>query len=121
MNGRLARLVTGVALAALATVALSTPAAGRPQPAPIDRAQAMSAADRAAIDAAAAQYLTNSIDKAPGLWLAVWDPKKGYYEQAYGEASLDGAPASTRTTSSSARSPRPSSPPPCSSRWRQAA
>ena len=96
MNGRLARLVTGVALAALATVALSTPAAARPQPAPIDRAQAMSAADRAAIDAAAAQYLTNSIDGAPGLWLAVWDPKKGYYEQAYGEASLDGAPASTK-------------------------
>ena len=96
MNGRLARLVTGVALAALATVALSTPAAARPQPAPIDRAQAMSAADRAAIDAAAAQYLTNSIDRSPGLWLAVWDPKKGYYEQAYGEASLDGAPASTK-------------------------
>lgn len=96
MNGRLARLVTGVALTALATVALGAPAVARPQPAPIDRGQVMSAADRAAIDAAAAQYLTNSIDKAPGLWLAVWDPKKGYYEQAYGEASLDGAPATIK-------------------------
>lgn len=96
MNGRLARLVTGVALAALATIAFSTPAVARPQPVPIDRQQAMSAADRAAIDAEAKAYLANSIDRAPGLWLAVWDPKRGYYEQAYGKASLDGQAASVK-------------------------
>jgi D-alanyl-D-alanine carboxypeptidase len=28
------------------------------------------------------------------LWLAVWDPKKGYYEQAYGNAVLPNTPAS---------------------------
>jgi D-alanyl-D-alanine carboxypeptidase len=56
----------------------------------------MSAADRAAIDAEAKAFLANSIDKTPGLWLAVWDPVRGYYEQAYGEASLDGQRASLR-------------------------
>jgi D-alanyl-D-alanine carboxypeptidase len=60
---------------------------------PIDRSKAMSAADRAAIDAEATSFLTNSIDQTPGLWLAVWDPKRGYYEQAYGEAALDSQPA----------------------------
>jgi D-alanyl-D-alanine carboxypeptidase len=96
MNGRLARLVTGMAAASLATIALGTPVIARPQPVPIDRAQVMSAADRAAIDAEAKAYLANSVDRTPGLWLAVWDPKRGYYEQAYGEASLDGQSASVK-------------------------
>jgi D-alanyl-D-alanine carboxypeptidase len=38
--------------------------------------------------AAANEAVTVSADKAPGLWLAVWDAKKGYYEQAYGKAVL---------------------------------
>lgn len=54
----------------------------------IDKSKAMSAADKAAIDAAAAQAVAASPDAAPGLWVAVWDPKKGYYEQAYGTAAL---------------------------------
>jgi D-alanyl-D-alanine carboxypeptidase len=66
------------------------------QPAPIDRSRQMPAADRAAIDTAAAQYLAQSVDKTPGLWLAVWDPEKGYYEQGYGQAVIGGAPATTK-------------------------
>ena len=54
----------------------------------IDKSKAMPAADRAAIDAAAAAFLKGSIDESPGLWLAVWDPVKGYYQQAYGNAIL---------------------------------
>lgn len=54
----------------------------------IDKSRAMSAADRAAIDAAARGFLADSPDRSPGLWLAVWDPKKGYYEHAYGSAVL---------------------------------
>jgi D-alanyl-D-alanine carboxypeptidase len=76
--------------------AVAPTAMGSARPVPIDTTKTMSASDRTAIDTAAAQFLTNSIDKTPGLWLAVWDPKKGYYEQAYGEASLDGARATTK-------------------------
>lgn len=108
-QGRL-RVVAGIAVTALAmslATAASTQATapiGRTlsrasvatKPAPIDRGKAMPAADRAAIDAEATAFLTNSIDHTPGLWLAVWDPRRGYYEQAYGEASLDGQPATVK-------------------------
>jgi D-alanyl-D-alanine carboxypeptidase len=63
---------------------------------PMDKGKAMPAPDRAAIDAAAQKFLTNSYDKTPGLWIAVWDPKRGYYEQAYGKASLGGTPATVK-------------------------
>jgi len=59
----------------------------------IDKTRPMSAADRAAIDVAANKAVAGSIDQAPGLWLAVWDPAKGYYEQAYGQAVVGGAKA----------------------------
>jgi D-alanyl-D-alanine carboxypeptidase len=59
----------------------------------IDKSKAMSAADRAAIDAAANLFVANAPDESPGLWIAVWDPKKGYYEQAYGKAVLPGTTA----------------------------
>ena len=49
----------------------------------------MPPAETADIDTAANDFLTNSPDKSPGLWLAVWDPAKGYYEQAYGDAVAD--------------------------------
>jgi D-alanyl-D-alanine carboxypeptidase len=62
----------------------------------MDKGKAMSAADRAAIDAAAQKFVAGSYDKTPGLWIAVWDPKRGYYEQAYGKAALDGTPATLR-------------------------
>jgi D-alanyl-D-alanine carboxypeptidase len=75
-----------------ATVSIAMPA----KPTPIDRAQKMSAADRAAIDTAAKAFLASSPDQTPGLWLAVWDPARGYYEQAFGEASLDGRAASVK-------------------------
>ena len=75
-----------------AAATAATPA----KPTPIDTGKKMAAADRAAIDAAAQQYLANSLDETPGLWLAVWDPKLGYYEQAYGSAEVGGATATTR-------------------------
>ena len=49
----------------------------------------MPPAETADIDTAANDFLTNSPDKSPGLWLAVWDPAKGYYEQAYGDVVAD--------------------------------
>jgi D-alanyl-D-alanine carboxypeptidase len=109
MTHRRVRLAVATTLAALAvsTAVTSTsqaaPAIAAQQsgtvaerPAPIDRSRAMTAADRAAIDTEAKAFLADSIDHTPGLWLAVWDPKRGYYEQAYGEAALDAQPASTK-------------------------
>ncbi len=55
----------------------------------IDKTKAMPTVETADIDTAANDFLTNSPDKSPGLWLAVWDPAKGYYEQAYGYAVAD--------------------------------
>ena len=87
--------LVGAALAGLLVLApVSVSASAQPLSAgakpvsSIDKSKPMSATDRAAIDAAAADVLAQSPDKAPGLWLAVWDPKKGYYEQAYGKAIL---------------------------------
>jgi D-alanyl-D-alanine carboxypeptidase len=54
----------------------------------VDKTKRMSASDRAAIDTAAELFVANAPDQSPGLWLAVWDPKRGYYEQAYGKAVL---------------------------------
>lgn len=54
----------------------------------------VSAARAEAIDTAAARFLAQSDDGTPGLWLAVWDPKRGYYEQAYGRAVAGGRKAS---------------------------
>lgn len=59
----------------------------------VDKSKIMPAADRAAIDEAANLFVNNAPDQSPGLWLAVWDPKKGYYEQAYGKAALPGTAA----------------------------
>lgn len=96
-------LIGAVALTgahAAVTVPVAAPAVGPAftpaQPTPIDTGQRMSAADREAIDSAAQSFLTNSLDGTPGLWLAVWDPKRGYYEQAYGNAVAGGAKATTR-------------------------
>jgi len=55
----------------------------------IDKSKVMSPTESAAIDTTANDFLTTSPDKSPGLWLAVWDPAKGYYEQAYGDAVAD--------------------------------
>ena len=108
MNHRHTRIVAGTALAALslsigsvastqaAPIANQASAHLAAKAVPIDTGMAMSAADRAAIDAEAKAFLTNSVDQTPGLWLAVWDPKRGYYEQAYGEAALDAQPATVK-------------------------
>jgi len=92
--------LVGAALAGLLVIApFSVSASAQPLSAgmksvsSINKSKPMPAADTAAIDAAAASYLSESPDQAPGLWLAVWDPKKGYYEQAYGNAVLPSTPA----------------------------
>lgn len=104
MNHRTARIVSGATLVGVVLVApVAAGASAQPLTAvskqtpisSIDKSKAMSAADRAAIDKAANNAVTNSVDGAPGLWLAVWDPKKGYYEQAYGNAVVGGAKATT--------------------------
>ena len=78
--------------APVATAALAAPvpaAMGKQQSvSSIDKTKALPAAARAAIDAAAAEFLKGSLDESPGMWLAVWDPAQGYYEQAYGYAAL---------------------------------
>lgn len=109
MKARRAQLIAAAALAtttlsagilpsALAAPPVSTAATFQvaTKATPIDRSKTMSATDRAAIDAEARAFLANSIDQTPGLWLAVWDPKRGYYEQAYGQAVLGSQPASVK-------------------------
>jgi D-alanyl-D-alanine carboxypeptidase len=51
----------------------------------------MAAQDRAAIDAAAADALSRS-DGATALYVGIWNPDKGVYQQAYGESG-PGVPA----------------------------
>ena len=51
----------------------------------IDKTKAMPAA-QPRVAAAAEAWLKDSMDKPPGLWVAVWDPATGYYEHAYGQA-----------------------------------
>ncbi len=48
--------------------------------------KAMPTAEAGRIDTATKAFLVSAPDRPPGLWLAVWDPAKGYYEQAYGYA-----------------------------------
>jgi D-alanyl-D-alanine carboxypeptidase len=52
----------------------------------------MSAADAAVIDGYVTDAMTQFPD-LPGMWIGVWDPEKGYYEQAYGEAVKGGEKA----------------------------
>ncbi len=47
----------------------------------------MAAADRAEIDAVAKEALAQ-LPGLPGIWVGVWDPKKGVYTAAYGNAVL---------------------------------
>lgn len=109
MNGSRTRMLATTAVVAVlvGTTALTgaqasasgpaaTPVAAPAKPTPIDTGRTMSAADRSAIDAAAQQFVASAPDGTPGLWLAVWDPKRGYYEQAYGSAVVGGAKATTR-------------------------
>jgi len=52
----------------------------------IDKTQPMPQDATARIDQAAKAALKDNPDNTPGLWVAVWDPKVGYYEAAYGDA-----------------------------------
>jgi D-alanyl-D-alanine carboxypeptidase len=53
----------------------------------------MSAEDAATVDALAQASLAATMGQLPGMWIGVWDPAKGYYVQGYGQAVVDGAPA----------------------------
>ena len=91
------RLRAGLATAAATTALLATlgmsPASAAPLP-KIDKSMPVPASTRLAIDAAAADFLANSLDKTPAVWVAVWDPAQGYFEQAYGKAVVPGTAAS---------------------------
>jgi D-alanyl-D-alanine carboxypeptidase len=52
----------------------------------------MRAADAAAIDKLAQDALAKNPD-LPGMWIGIWDPGKGVYVQAYGQAVNGGAKA----------------------------
>ena len=52
----------------------------------------MSEADTAVVDQVVEDVLSQSPD-LPGLWIGVWDPDKGHYLQAYGEAVKGGEAA----------------------------
>jgi len=86
-------ILGGIASVHAAPVAARSPAEAAGKPRPVDRGQLMSAADRAAIDTAAKSFLADSVDRTPGLWIALWDPQRGYYEQAYGDAIAGTRPA----------------------------
>ena len=55
--------------------------------------KAMSAADSATVDQAAKAALDSSGGQLPAMWIGIWDPAKGYYVAAYGEAVKGGAAA----------------------------
>lgn len=57
----------------------------------------MIAAEARKVDAAARKALKESPDKAPGMIIGIWDPTKGYYVAAYGEAARDGTKMTTDT------------------------
>jgi D-alanyl-D-alanine carboxypeptidase len=93
----------GMAAGLLVATAVSTAIAADPSAAPAASASAMwagpkltttpmPAADAAAIDKLAQDALAQSPD-LPGMWIGVWDPQKGFYTQAYGEAVKGGAKA----------------------------
>ena len=52
----------------------------------------MSAADAAVIDGYATEVM-KQVPDLPGMWLGVWDPEKGFYSAAYGEAVKGGEKA----------------------------
>ena len=62
----------------------------------------MSAADAAAIDDAANEALAAN-PALPGLWIGVWDPDRGTYLAAYGEAVEGGTAATVEESSSVTR------------------
>jgi D-alanyl-D-alanine carboxypeptidase len=53
----------------------------------------MSAEDAAIVDQLAKAGLDSSAGQLPAMWIGVWDPAKGYYVGAYGEAVTAGAAA----------------------------
>jgi D-alanyl-D-alanine carboxypeptidase len=55
--------------------------------------KAMSAADAASIDQTAQAALASGNGQLPAMWIGIWDPAKGYYVGAYGEAVKGGAAA----------------------------
>ena len=55
--------------------------------------ESMSAKDAKRIDDAAQAAFTSLGAKSPGLYVGVWDPKKGFFTKAYGLAEVGGTKA----------------------------
>lgn len=72
--------------------AASTPAA-RLWTGPTLTTTAMSDTDARAIDAVGEQIIAEMGKDLPGVWIGVWDAKKGYHIGAYGKAALPDTPA----------------------------
>lgn len=89
-------------VALLAGATASTASARVTAPAPPElTSKPMGAKDRATIDAAAEATVAatapegSTVPAVPGLWVGIWDPKKGAYIAAYGDARAGGPDATT--------------------------
>ena len=89
----LAATLALVASTALLAAGVGLPAAAGSPVSSIDKGKAMSGRGQGRDRQGGCRLPEELPDQAPGLWLAVWDPKKGYYEQAYGQAVVGGAKA----------------------------
>ncbi len=103
MSIRPRRLASAVIIAILGGI-VAAPGAGAREAdsaAPVLTTKAMSAKDRAKIDAAAQAVVAtpapagSAVPAVPGLWVGVWDPKKGAYLAAYGDAKAGVTDATT--------------------------
>lgn len=83
---------TRTLVASLLAVVIWSPAASAADDWPALTTTPMSAEDAADVDAKVAEAMSEVPD-LPGMWIGVWDPDKGSYLQAYGEAVKDGAKA----------------------------
>lgn len=95
-TSRMGRMVVAAGLAvAITTSGCTTATAGRPAagtPAELPTG-IPSDADIAAVDAAARATFDGLRDRASALYVGIWDPEKGTFRRAYGQAVRDDVPA----------------------------
>jgi len=97
-SAALAAAVALVVAAGCAGPAPATGADGAPPPHPVAAdtltTRTPSAADEQAADGAARAAFAGLDGRAPALYVGIWDPARGYFTRAYGDAVRRGAPAS---------------------------
>jgi D-alanyl-D-alanine carboxypeptidase len=86
-------IAVALLLTALAGCGSGTTAAPDLWTGPKPTTTTMSAADAKAIDAVGQQIIATMGADLPGVWIGVWDAKKGYHVGAYGKAVLPDTPA----------------------------